>query len=255
VVWPGAKTVVFAVTIGERIILNEPAATKRRIPIYLEDSSGLPVTGQADLNINISKNGTAFAGDYVGVEVGLGAYYYELTLAEVNTLGYGALQSFPPASQWVPYVFTWDVILDPGVIVLIAPTITIVSPPEGDTISRNTQIVFTVAADAGVGALRRVVVTALLGGSVVDELIHGGVSFSASYQGGVNSRMSITGGYQFNLLRLGGWRGSSISLRIVAVDIFGNLAQKTLALPEAIYTWQVIDQRGNVTPFVGDQGR
>lgn len=119
-----------------------------------------------------------------------------------------------------------------------SPTITIVSPAEGSLLSRATPIVFTVVAAASV-ALRRVVVSVLRGGDIIEELIHDGISFTAPYTGGSNVRSSITDGYQFTVLRIGGWRGSSITLRVVAVDVFGNLAQKTVGVPHSLYTWPV----------------
>ncbi len=136
-----------------------------------------------------------------------------------------------------------------------APQIIIVSPPELSVISRSTPIVFQTVADASVVTFRRVVVSAIYGGSVVEELVHTGIAFAANHNGGVNSRSVITNGYEYNVLRLGGWRGSSVTLRIVAIDADGKMAVKTVANPECRYQWQIADEPiRNVTPFMGDRG-
>lgn len=131
------------------------------------------------------------------------------------------------------------------------PTINAFSPVEGSILSRNTPITFQVFGTALLGAPRSVVISVIAGGSSVEELVFGGVNFTASYTGGSNNRLNITDGYEFTILRLGGWRGTSITMRIVAVDQNGDVARKTLLLPEALYTWQLVDRAGNVTPFVG----
>lgn len=136
-----------------------------------------------------------------------------------------------------------------------APTIIIVSPPEGSVLSRSTPVVFQCVADANVVTFRRIVVSAIYGGSLVEELVHTGVTFAANHNGGSNSRVDIANGYEYNVLRLGGWRGSSLTLRIVAIDADGKMAVKTVAVPECQYTWQISDEPiRNVTPFMGDRG-
>lgn len=126
-----------------------------------------------------------------------------------------------------------------------------VSPPVTTVLSRNSEIVLQVNADPSVNLFRRVVISATYGGSDIEELIHTGISFTPQYTGGVNSRQVTASGYQYTLLRLGGWRGSSVTIRIVAIDVYGNINKKTIASPEVLYTWQIADRRGNVTPFVG----
>ncbi len=127
----------------------------------------------------------------------------------------------------------------------------VVAPATTSMLSRFTEIIIQVVADPAIGAFRRVVISATYGGSTVEELVHTGVSFSQQFAGGSNTRQVITNGYQYNLLRLGGWRGTSVTLRIVAIDVYGNLLKKTVAVPETQYTWQVAGGSGNVTPFVG----
>lgn len=70
---------------------NESDATLRRIPVYLEDSLGVPVTGATPTGaqILVSKSGDAFAnGAGTWVEVGVGNYYYQATQAETATDSY-----------------------------------------------------------------------------------------------------------------------------------------------------------------------
>jgi hypothetical protein len=124
---------------------------------------------------------------------------------------------------------------------MAAPTITVVSPAEGSVVARNTQIVVDVVADVSVGSLRRCVLSARLSNTdqpiPVEELVHDGIAFSAAYTGGANNRSSITRGYRFTLCRVGGWRGSQLTLQVIAVDVAGNVAQKTLAVPQSLYVW------------------
>lgn len=107
-----AKVYVISVDIGERIQQNEPAASARRLPIYMVDTSGTPVTGLTldDTRAQVSVAGGAFA-DIVNTpatEVGLGLYYYELDLTEVATSGVGILKVVHPSA--VPYIYAWDVV-------------------------------------------------------------------------------------------------------------------------------------------------
>jgi hypothetical protein len=117
------------------------------------------------------------------------------------------------------------------------PTITIVSPAEDTVIGRSVPIVLQVVGDA---ALRRVIISASYGGDF-EEMVHTGTDFSGSFNGGSNSRTVLEDvyGYEFTILRLGGWRAGPIFLRITAIDIKGVAAQKTLAEPQATYTWVV----------------
>jgi hypothetical protein len=106
-----AKPYFFSVDIGARIILNESAGTRRRVPVFLEDLSGNPVTGLVITGAErqVSKNGTLFAtGLGTVAEIGSGAYYYELALLEVNVPGYGMLSIVKAPA--VPFVYTWDVL-------------------------------------------------------------------------------------------------------------------------------------------------
>ncbi len=117
------------------------------------------------------------------------------------------------------------------------PVIGSVSPIEGTTIGRTQVITFTVSTTS---PLRRVIISAIRGGEFIEEMVHDGISFAASYLGGSNSRVNTAGGgFTYNILRLGGWRGTSVTLRITAIDAFGQIAQKTVGEPQCLYTWPV----------------
>lgn len=65
----------------------DPIAARRRVPLYLEDATGAPVTGESGTP-QFSVNGGAFAATTAALtEVGNGHYYVELTAAELSTLG------------------------------------------------------------------------------------------------------------------------------------------------------------------------
>lgn len=120
VVVPGARPFVFPVPIGEGIAAGEPVAAARRVPVYLVDSSGDPVTGVAPAGAErqASKNGEAFA-DCVAdlVEIGLGTFYWEAAIAELSQPGYMLLKvAKAPA---LTYVYRFTVL--PGVVVVPDP--------------------------------------------------------------------------------------------------------------------------------------
>jgi hypothetical protein len=77
-----------------QIKLSETTATLRRIPILLVDATDgyTPKTNQTGVSVLISKNGATPASTTNSViEIGNGQYYIELTAAEVNTLGWIAV--------------------------------------------------------------------------------------------------------------------------------------------------------------------
>lgn len=88
----GMGTAIFEFHCGNRRS-NDSNAVARRIPIVLETSLGVPVTGLtlSGSEIEISVNGAAFAtGGGTAAEIGYGAYYYEPTMAE-HTRGHSVL--------------------------------------------------------------------------------------------------------------------------------------------------------------------
>lgn len=106
-----AKTYVISVDIGDRIEQSEPVAAARRLPIYVVDSGGTPVTGLTlnAANIKLSTLGAAFvdATTVPATEIGLGAYYYELTAVEVASIGIHILKV--THASITPYVYAWAV--------------------------------------------------------------------------------------------------------------------------------------------------
>jgi len=73
---------------------SEATAARRRIPVLLVDITDgfTPETGVVTPTINISKNGaTVASGAGTWTEIGNGQYYYEFTAAEVDTLGWIAV--------------------------------------------------------------------------------------------------------------------------------------------------------------------
>ncbi len=79
----------------QQLFLNEPTAARRRIPLFLFDDDSAdayaPKTGLtfSAAEIQISKNGAAEVNSAgTVVEVAGGAYYYQATLAELDTVGF-----------------------------------------------------------------------------------------------------------------------------------------------------------------------
>jgi len=73
---------------------SEATAARRRIPVLLVDITDgfTPEVGVVTPTINVSKNGATVAtGAGTWTEIGNGQYYYEFTAAEVDTLGWVAV--------------------------------------------------------------------------------------------------------------------------------------------------------------------
>lgn len=225
VAFPGAKIVVFSVDIGDRVIIAEADPTKTLIPIYLEDTAGGPVPGQviAGLDQMISLNGAVLVvaggitAEIGGAGLGLGAYFYTPTPAEIAALGYDAIViDKSPAA--LPYVYAWNIIPvpigpvgPPGIII-----IDLITPIA--TISKTTPIIIDVYSTAV--PLRRAWVNASYAGFLPDDMVHNSDRFGSAYQGSTNVRSNITNGYRFTLLRDGGWPGTP-AITVHAVDTLG----------------------------------
>jgi hypothetical protein len=108
-----------------------------------------------------------------------------------------------------------------------APLISVISPLTMQILGHNTPIIIEVK-DSNFFA--RVVLAATLSGGVIEELIHDGVTTSVAY---AVQRDSITDGYRYTIMRVGGWYGSSVTLKIISVDSQGNVAT-------AKFTWQIV---------------
>ncbi len=91
---------------------GETTASKRRIAVYLVDSSGDPVTGLTltGSEVQVSASGAAFA-DAAGTitEIGDGAYYYQATQADTETFGYLLLKVVDAGAAAEPFVFVTEI--------------------------------------------------------------------------------------------------------------------------------------------------
>jgi hypothetical protein len=95
-----------------QLIVNEAAAARRRLPLYMQTAAGAPATGLTFVagDLKLSKNGAAQANHAGAVaEVGLGLYHYECAAGEVDTVGYlsvivtkGGAQTFHAMAQVIP---------------------------------------------------------------------------------------------------------------------------------------------------------
>lgn len=213
----GFKPFVYAVDIGIRININEPSPTRRRLPIYLEDGAGLPVPGLAigGADSQISENGTAFVNGVGAVtEIGSGAYYYELALAEVNVGGFGLLKiDKAPA---LPYVYTYD-ILAPNPANL--PVVSNLEPPNGTPILPTTPIQFDITDPDG---FLLIIPMISMNPFTLPEPTHNTENFEPLYENGGSTRVSIPSGFRYTLRRVGGWYATP-KLIIWAVDITGAI--------------------------------
>jgi hypothetical protein len=97
-----------------------------------------------------------------------------------------------------------------------APTVTLVSPADGSTITR-TPIVVDVT-DASTFAALFVWVTYNDGRA--PDLVHDGESFQVPFAGN-STRVSISGGYRYTLRRAGGWPAAP-TVHVLPVDTAGN---------------------------------
>lgn len=103
----GARIYVYVADIGDRIA-QDSAGPARRVPVYLVDDTGDPVAGLtlSGAEVQLSLAGAGWAeGDGDAEEIGLGAYYYELTFAELVE-GPGVLRVADAAAQ--TYVYSWE---------------------------------------------------------------------------------------------------------------------------------------------------
>jgi len=117
---PGARVVVFPVDIGARVVQSTSDPTALRFPVYLVNAASVP---QPSLSISgaaqqLSKNGAALVNalgstnEIGGAGNGLGAYYYQSTMGENDTLGYDSLKiDMSPTA--LPYIYTWNVVAPP----------------------------------------------------------------------------------------------------------------------------------------------
>ncbi len=94
---------------------NEATAAARRIPVYLEDDDGEPVLSLtfSGAEVQLSKNGETWDNadgsllEVGGSGLGAGAYYYQCTVAETDTVGFLIIKVDKAGAK--TYVYTVDV--------------------------------------------------------------------------------------------------------------------------------------------------
>jgi len=100
------------------------------------------------------------------------------------------------------------------------PTVTYVSPTPGAQLDVDGSVVVDVTDN--LDRLARAIFALAIAETGVTELVHDGTAFTARYVAG-STRSAIADGYRFELRRTGGWPDGSITVRVFASDLDGNL--------------------------------
>lgn len=93
------------------------------------------------------------------------------------------------------------------------------APAPGTARSKNDAVSFDVTDTSG--TFRRIIVTARMSNTGVDEVVHNGTEFRGLY---INyaSRIAISNGYRYTVARSGGWPpGATVTFMVYAVDAEG----------------------------------
>lgn len=101
----------------------------------------------------------------------------------------------------------------------VPPTVFNLSPAAGQTLTPNQPVSFDVTDDQGL--FRRIFVVATNLESGLKEVVHDGDSFSGFFIQS-SRRILISGGLHYDIVRHGGWTGSSIEIEVWAIDPAGN---------------------------------
>lgn len=107
----GGDQFVWVEDIGDRVVAGEDRAAYLRMPVYLQDAAGTPVTGRdIGATTQLSINSAAFAARLGAVygEAGQGLYYYQADPAEVAAEGLVILKVLDAASK--PYLYAQGVL-------------------------------------------------------------------------------------------------------------------------------------------------
>lgn len=133
-----------------------------------------------------------------------------ITVAKANGAGdmLAMLIGFAPTA--------WNAVLPDAT----PPVVANVTPAPASVISPTTPIVFDVT-DLTPG-FEHVSVTVERAGDGRRDDVHDGTTFAGLYTSGGSTRTAITNGFQFSIRPGGGWSGSSITVRIIALDGDGN---------------------------------
>lgn len=124
-----------------------------------------------------------------------------------------------PAVVFTAENIAFDMLIVPAVRNSTPPTISNVSPAQGETMGRQTPLRFRLVDDESTFALDELWVG--FGTNPLSyELAHDGTNFVGGYASG-STRDGSTGDY--SLLRAGGWPVGRLKLRASVVDASGNV--------------------------------
>lgn len=214
VVAVGAQKYVYTVDIGDRIVVDNATAAARRIPIYLEDAdkAGVPLLVLAGLS-SFSKNGGAY-GAPAGVftELEDGAYSYEATAGEVDTIGISVMRVLDPTI--VDFVYTWDVIAGTVGAIVVSN----IEPVPLLPVLPQDAIQFDITSPPGFALILPMI---SLNPFTVPEPVHDFENFEPLYAQR-SSRTMIPNGFRYTIRRKGGWYAQP-HLIIYAVDVTGTV--------------------------------
>lgn len=219
IVKTGIRTILLTDVIGGTGFYS----TNFRIPIYLMDGSGNPLTGQTltGSQLQISENGAAYA-NFAGVitEVGSGLYYYTPAAAE-----YDAAARFITVkvvkTGVATYILSYDM-EEGGMRDVGTPSVTIASLPSVDTDYAEVQVY----DNQGLNYIQITVQDRTDGPKlIVYETSNG---FFHPFNGASTVSGSGTSGdpYVFRVYRRGRWpSGITITFRVKVIDSSGNLTE------------------------------
>lgn len=97
------------------------------------------------------------------------------------------------------------------------PSVVFVEPTPPDLPSPGRSIVVEVSDADGFAAL----ILAAEYGTGAYEVVHDGDKFAQVYAA-QSTRVAIAGGFRFTMKRAGGWFGDRVTIRVFAVDAFGD---------------------------------
>lgn len=214
-------------TILQTEVIGGPAyyTSSFRLPMYLVDSSGAPVTGLtfSGTEIQISENGasfTSFGGS--ATEVGSGLYYYTPLSTEYDGVGFVVLKVVKTGVQ--TYVISQD--LDEGRMVDgTSPTVTIPHSP----ITEEDYAEVRVYDDQGLNYIQITVQDRSDGPKLIVYESANGFFHPFNGLSTVTGSGTSANPYIFQVYRRGRWpTGLGVVFRAKVVDASGNLTEVTL---------------------------
>lgn len=212
---------VLPVWIDDGLVVAQATAGKRRMPIWIESSSGLGVPGLAlsGAEVQLCTDGVTFVnGTGAATEIGLGAYYYEATAAELVE-GIVVLKVIDSGGSPM-FTIAYDVA--PGDAA--DPIAELVTPPIG-AIASTTPLVIEVADDRGLASIAVFARFAAMEGRF--SVFRRGV-FQPGFERG-STIQSVAPGpgesvrWRLAIKRNGRWPAGTIEISTDLVDNSGNL--------------------------------